>query len=61
MQIKDFSMKKAFIVLLVIALSGCATNKAVLPSLKGKPRVKINQQAPVPATPAPVINKTKGE
>lgn len=54
-------MKQAFVVLLVVALAGCATNKAVLPSLEGKPRVKINQQAPVPAAPAPVTNETKGK
>jgi hypothetical protein len=52
-------MKQAFVVLLVAALAGCATNKAVLPSLEGKPRVKINaavptapQVEPVAATPA---------
>ena len=42
-------MKKIFVVLLVAALAGCATNKAVLPSLEGKPRVKINAAAPVVA------------
>lgn len=52
-------MKQAFAVLLVAALAGCATSNAVLPSLEGKPRVKINatvpavaQAAPVAATPA---------
>lgn len=54
-------MKQAIVVLLVAALAGCAANKAVVPSLEGKPRVKINKQAPVPAAPAPVINKTEGE
>lgn len=53
-------MKQAFVLLLVIAFVGCATNKAVLPSLQGKPRVKVNQQAPVPAAPAPVTNETGG-
>jgi hypothetical protein len=43
-------MKKTFVVLLVAALAGCATNKAVLPSLEGKPRVKINASAPVVAS-----------
>lgn len=47
-------MKKIFVVLLVAALAGCATNKAVLPSLEGKPRVKINATAPVVAQAAPV-------
>nr|BCT99796.1 type IV secretion system protein VirB7 [uncultured bacterium] len=47
-------MKQAFVVLLVVALAGCATNKAVLPSLEGKPRVKINATAPVVAQAAPV-------
>jgi len=54
-------MKQAFLMLLIAALAGCATNKAVLPSLEGKPRVKINQQAPAPAAPAPVNNDTQGE
>jgi hypothetical protein len=49
-------MKQAFAVLLVAALAGCATSNAVLPSLEGKPRVKINATAPavaqVAATPA---------
>lgn len=54
-------MKQAFVVLLVAALAGCATDKAVLPSLEGKPRIKINQHAPAPAAPAPVTNKTEGE
>lgn len=39
-------MKKAFVVLLVASLAGCATNQAVLPSLEGKPRVKINKTVP---------------
>lgn len=47
-------MKKAFVVLLVASLAGCATNKAVLPSLEGKPRVKINAAAPVVAPASPV-------
>lgn len=47
-------MKKAFVVLLVAALAGCATNKAVLPSLEGKPRVKINAAAPAIAPAVPV-------
>ena len=47
-------MKKAFVVLLVASLAGCATNKAVLPSLEGKPRVKIHAAAPVVAPAAPV-------
>lgn len=38
-------MKKALALLLVATLAGCASNKAVLPSLEGKPRIKIN--APV--------------
>lgn len=45
-------MKKAFTVLLVAALSGCATSNAVLPSLEGKPRVKINATAPTDAQAA---------
>lgn len=39
-------MKKTLAVLLVTALAGCATSNAVLPSLEGKPRVKINQTIP---------------
>lgn len=52
-------MKKAFVVLLVASLAGCATNKAVLPSLEGKPRVKINAAAPVVAPAAPVAATSK--
>lgn len=47
-------MKKVFAVLLIAALAGCATNKAVLPSLDGKPRVKINAAPPVQSQAAPV-------
>jgi hypothetical protein len=47
-------MKQAFVVLLVAALAGCATNKAVLPSLEGKPRIKINAVAPTVAQAVPV-------
>lgn len=47
-------MKQAFAVLLIAALAGCATNKAVLPSLEGKPRVKINATAPAITPAAPV-------
>lgn len=41
-------MKRAFIVLMLAALAGCASNQRppVVPSLEGKPRVQINQQAP---------------
>lgn len=53
-------MKQAFVVLLVAALAGCATNKAVLPSLEGKPRVKINAAAPVVAQAAPVAATPAG-
>lgn len=35
-------MKKIFAFLLFAALAGCASNSAVLPSLEGKPRIKIN-------------------
>lgn len=54
-------MKQAFLILLIAALAGCATNKAVVPSLEGKPRVKINQQVPASTAPAPVNNNTQGE
>lgn len=51
-------MKQAFAVLLIAALAGCATNKAVLPSLEGKPRVKINT-TPAGVTPAaPLVATT---
>lgn len=43
-------MKPVFLMLLVAALAGCATNKAVVPSLEGKPRVKINASVPAAAT-----------
>lgn len=43
-------MKRVFVMMLVVALAGCATNKAVLPSLEGKPRVKINHQEPIPVS-----------
>lgn len=46
-------MKKALAILLAVTLVGCATNKAALPSVEGKPRVKINAPAvTAPATPA---------
>lgn len=51
-------MKKTFVVLLVVALAGCATNKAVLPSLEGKPRVKINAATPVAAQAVPVAARS---
>ena len=35
-------MKQAFVFLLVVGLIGCTTNRAIVPSLEGKPRVKIN-------------------
>lgn len=37
-------MKKAFAILLITTLAGCASNQAILPSLEGKPRIKINTQ-----------------
>lgn len=51
-------MKKAFAALLIATLAGCASNTAVLPSLEGKPRLKINAAQPVEtqaATAAPVV------
>lgn len=42
-------MKKLFAILLFAALAGCASNGAVLPSLEGKPRVKINTVTPADA------------
>lgn len=39
-------MKKYFVVLLLAFLAGCASNNAVLPSLEGKPRIKINAAPP---------------
>ena len=39
----------AVLLAVALALAGCATDKAVVPDLEGKPRVKINQQA-VPET-----------
>ena len=47
--------------LVSIALTGCATNKAVVPSLEGKPRVKINQQVPASTAQAPVNTNTQVE
>lgn len=48
-------MKKLLTVLLIAALAGCATNKAALPSLEGKPRVKINTTASTVTLAAPVV------
>lgn len=39
-------MKKVFAVFLLAVLAGCASNSAVLPSLEGKPRIKINTAPP---------------
>lgn len=57
-------MKKALVLLLVAALAGCASNRAVLPSLEGKPRIKINAPVTTAASsttaatlPAPTAEK----
>jgi hypothetical protein len=54
-------MKKLLPILLAFALTGCATNHAIVPSLEGKPRVKINKPVPKLPAPAPSTNETKGE
>lgn len=54
-------MKNLFLILLAGILTGCVATHATLPSLEGKPRIKINQQEPRSATPAQNTNDTKGE
>jgi PBP1b-binding outer membrane lipoprotein LpoB len=54
-------MNHTFLILLIVALAGCANNKAVVPSLEGKPRVKINQQVPASTAQAPVNTNTQVE
>lgn len=39
-------MQKALIVSLFVITTGCTTHKAIVPSLEGKPLVKINPQIP---------------
>lgn len=39
-------MKQVLFFLSVVALTGCATDRAIVPSLEGKPRVKINAATP---------------
>lgn len=54
-------MKKLLPIMLALALTGCATNHAIVPSLEGKPRVKINKQVPQQTAPVTTTNETKGE
>jgi hypothetical protein len=54
-------MKKFVVLLLAISIAGCAANNAILPSLEGKQRVKINQQEPRPQAPNQNTNDPKGE
>jgi hypothetical protein len=54
-------MKKFVALLLAASLAGCAANSAILPSLEGKPRVKINQQEPRSQAPSQNTNDPKGE
>lgn len=54
-------MRKFVVLLLAVSIAGCAANNAVLPSLEGKPRIKINQQEPHPQAPNQNTNGLKGE
>jgi len=54
-------MMNAFFLLLVATLAGCATNKAVLPSLEGKPRIQINKQMPAPSASPASTSETQGK
>ena len=44
-------MTKTVLTLLIILVAGCATTKAIVPALEGKPRIKINQQVPISTVP----------
>ncbi|WP_426197158.1 hypothetical protein [Massilia sp. DWR3-1-1] len=48
-------------IFLFAALAGCASNKAVLPTLEGKPRIPINKQVPASPVAASSINQAQGE
>jgi hypothetical protein len=54
-------MRFPFFLLVVVTLTGCATAKAIVPSLDGKPRVPINKQVPPQVVNPAVTNATRGE
>lgn len=56
-------MKKFFAVLLLAVFAGCASDGAVLPSLEGKPRIKINTTPPAEMKDATVFpaNQSQAE
>ena len=40
---KNQQMRQNFLIFFIATLTGCAADRAILPSLEGKPRVKINR------------------
>ncbi|MHC8297734.1 hypothetical protein [Pseudomonas sp. LB3P58] len=54
-------MKRALAFLLLATLCGCASHKAVVPSLEGKPRIQINKQSQEKPVLAAPVNAVQGE
>ena len=50
-------MKLAIVISLTMALTGCAGQKAMLPTLDGTQRVPINKQVPTMGAPEVTINQ----
>jgi hypothetical protein len=50
-------MKLAIVISLTMALTGCAGQKAILPTLNGTQRVPINIQIPTMGAPEATINQ----
>jgi uncharacterized lipoprotein YajG len=50
-------MKQLALLAGIVILAGCASTKPVLPSVDGKPRTKINAQAPAAETAPQQIQK----
>jgi uncharacterized lipoprotein YmbA len=53
-------MKKTLLVLLAVALAGCASSSHLPMTYEGKPRVPINKPATA-ATPSAIAQIKKGE
>ena len=50
-------MKLAIVISLTMALTGCAGQKTMLPTLDGTQRVPINKQVPTISAPEATINQ----